>query len=128
MGRSRRQRRGYPHRLPLPLCRNDRYRPSRTMAGFLLAGTLVGIGYGFSMPTLQALAVRHVPAGEAGSGDRYVLCVLRPGHRHGCDGLGFRGCGIRVPDMYFSTLIPLALAAAVYYLFKQGSPGSLRAI
>ncbi len=97
---------------------------SRTMAGFLPAGALVGLGFGFSMPTLQALAVRHVAPERRGAATGTYYASFDLGIGMGAMVWGFVAAASGYRIMYFSTLIPLALAAAVYYLFKDrmGSP------
>jgi MFS family permease len=91
---------------------------SHTMAMFLFAGAFVGVGYGFSMPTLQALAVRNAPAGRRGAatGTYYVSFDLGIGM--GAVVWGFVAAASGYRTMYFTTLIPLALAAGIYYKFK----------
>lgn len=97
---------------------------SRTMAGFLPASALVGLGFGFSMPTLQALAVRHVPAGRRGAATGTYYASFDMGIGAGAIVWGFVALAWGYRIMYLSTLIPLALAFAIYYTFKtkMGAP------
>jgi MFS family permease len=96
---------------------------SRTMAGFILAGTLVGVGYGFSMPTLQAFAVRNAPAGRLGAATGTYYASFDMGIGLGAIVWGFVAAASGYQAMYFTTLIPLALAAAIYYKFRIGKRG-----
>jgi MFS family permease len=93
---------------------------SHTLAGFILAGVLVGVGYGFAMPTLQAFAVRNAPAGRRGAatGTYYVSFDLGMGL--GAVVWGFVAAATDYRTMYFTTLIPLALAVSIYYKFSIG--------
>lgn len=96
---------------------------SHTMTGFILAGILVGIGYGFSMPTLQALAVRNAPAGRRGAATGTYYASFDLGIGLGAVVWGFVSAAAGYQAMYFTTLIPLALAVAIYYKFKVGKRG-----
>lgn len=93
---------------------------SHALVSFILAGTLVGVGYGFSMPTLQAFAVRNAPVGRRGAatGTYYVSFDLGIGL--GAVVWGFVASASGYQIMYFTTLIPLALAVAIYYKFGIG--------
>jgi MFS family permease len=93
---------------------------SRTMAGFILAGTLVGVGYGFSMPTLQAFAVRNAPAGRRGAATGTYYASFDMGIGLGAVVWGFVAAASGYQTMYFTTLIPLTLAVAIYYKFRIG--------
>lgn len=92
---------------------------SHTVAAFLLAGCLVGVGFGFSMPTLQAFAVRNAPPGRRGAatGTYYVSFDLGIGLSAVVWGFVAAAWGYQV--MYFTTLIPLALATAIYFRFRS---------
>jgi MFS family permease len=92
---------------------------SRTMAIFLVAGALVGVGLGFSIPTLQALAVRWVSPDRRGAATGTYLVAFDMGFGVGAIiwGLVAQGLGYRV--MYLTTLIPLALAAVIYFRFEE---------
>jgi len=98
---------------------------SRTMTGFLTAGSLVGLGFGFSMPTLQALAVRHVSAGKRGAATGTYYASFDLGIGVGAIVWGFVAAASGYRVMYLTTLIPLALALAIYYTFRtrMTSPG-----
>jgi MFS family permease len=96
---------------------------SRTLAGFIFAGVLVGIGYGFSMPTLQAFAVRHAPVGRRGAATGTYYASFDLGIGLGAVVWGFVASASGYRTMYFATLIPLALAVGIYYWFKVGKRG-----
>ena len=96
---------------------------SQTMAGFILAGILVGIGYGFSMPTLQAFAVRNVPAGRRGAATGTYYASFDLGIGLGAVVWGFVAAASGYQTMYFTTLIPLVMAVAIYYKFRIGKSG-----
>jgi MFS family permease len=93
---------------------------SHTMAGFILAGILVGIGYGFAMPTLQAFAVRDAPAGRRGAATGTYYASFDLGIGLGAVVWGFVAASAGYQTMYFTTLIPLALAIGIYYKFRIG--------
>ncbi len=97
---------------------------SRTLAGFLPAGALVGLGFGFSMPTLQALALRYVAPGRRGAATGTYYASFDLGIGMGAIVWGFVAAAWGYQTMYLTTLIPLALAVAIYYTFKtrMGSP------
>jgi MFS family permease len=90
---------------------------SRTIVGFLVAGIFNGFGFGFCAPTLQALAVRHAPANRWGAATGTYYAAFDMGYGLGAIvwGLVAEAAGYQV--MYFATLIPLALAGAMYYRF-----------
>jgi MFS family permease len=92
---------------------------SRTLGGFLLAGTLVGLGFGFCLPTLQALAVRHVPANRRGAATGTYYAAFDMGVGLGAILWGFVAEAAGYQVMYFITLIPVALAGANYYKFRR---------
>ncbi len=93
---------------------------SRAMSGFILAGALIGAGYGFSMPTLQALAVRRAPAGRRGAATGTYYASFDLGIGLGAVVWGFVAASSGYQTMFFTTLIPLALAVAIYYKFRIG--------
>jgi len=91
---------------------------SHSIVGFLLAGALVGSGSGFSMPTLQALAVRYVPADRRGAATGTYYAAFDMGFGAGAIVWGFVAEALGYRTMYLTTLIPLALAGAIYYRFE----------
>lgn len=95
---------------------------SHTITGFLLAGILIGFGFGFCTPTLQALAVRHVPANRRGAATGTFFVAFDLGIGLGTIIWGFVAEAAGYQLMYFFTLIPLSVAAAIYYIFRTKMP------
>jgi MFS family permease len=91
---------------------------SHTIMGFLLAGTLIGVGFGFCLPTLQALAVRHVPTHRRGAATGTYYAAFDMGVGLGAILWGFVAEATGYQVMYFTALIPVALAGATYYKFR----------
>lgn len=90
---------------------------SHTMGGFILTGALLGTGFGFFIPTLQALAVRYVPVNRRGAATGTYMISIDLGiglgtilWGHVAETAGYRA-------MFFANLIPLALAGLIFYLF-----------
>lgn len=95
---------------------------SHTMGGFILTGALLGTGFGFFIPTLQALAVRYVPANRRGAATGTYMISIDLGiglgtilWGHVAEAAGYRA-------MFFANLIPLALAGAIFYRFIHSRP------
>lgn len=88
---------------------------SHGMTGLLVAGALVGLGLGFSIPTLQALAVRDAPADRRGAATGTFYASFDLGFGVGAIVWGLVAQGIGYRSMYLTTLAPLALAGAIYY-------------
>jgi MFS family permease len=91
---------------------------SHTITGFLFAGTFTGLGFGICLPTLQALAVRDVPVNRRGAATGTYYAAFDMGVGLGAILWGFvaEATGYRV--MYFTALVPVALAGATYYTFR----------
>ncbi|MDD4170010.1 MAG: MFS transporter [Desulfotomaculaceae bacterium] len=89
---------------------------SHTITGFVLAGAIVGLGFGFCVPTLQALAIRHTPPDRRGAatGTYYIAFDLGLGLGTIIWGYVAEAAGYQI--MFFTTLIPLVLAGASYYM------------
>jgi MFS family permease len=95
---------------------------SHGIVGLLLAGALVGFCSGFSMPTLQALAVRDVPADRRGAATGTYFVAFDMGFGVGAVvwGLVVQASGYR--GMYLTTLVPLTLAGAIYFWLEGRMP------
>jgi MFS family permease len=91
---------------------------SHTIVGFLVAGVFNGFGFGFCAPTLQALAVRRAPTNRWGAATGTYYAAFDMGYGLGAIVWGFVAEAIGYQAMYFTTLIPLALAGAMYYRFR----------
>lgn len=92
---------------------------SRSMAVLLVAGALFGVGLGFSIPTLQALAVRRVRPERRGAATGTYFVAFDSGFGIGAMVWGLVSQGLGYRAMYLTTLIPLALAAAIYFRFEE---------
>lgn len=88
---------------------------SRTIMGFLFAGAVLGLGYGFLFPTLQAMAVRHAPAHRRGAATGTLYVAFDLGLGLGTILWGYVAAATGYQIMFFTTLVPLALAGVIYY-------------
>lgn len=86
------------------------------MSRFLIAGVLLGAGFGAVHPTLQSLAVKNVPPHRRGAAQSTFLCGFDIGIGAGAIiwGLVAEVIGIRL--MYLSAVIPVAVAFVLYLL------------
>jgi MFS family permease len=91
---------------------------SHTIIGFLVAGAFNGFGFGFCAPALQALAVRRAPSSRWGAATGTYYAAFDMGYGVGAFVWGFVTEAIGYQAMYFTTLIPLSLAGAIYYRFR----------
>jgi len=91
----------------------------RTGFGFLVAGVLYGVGFSFSLPTLQAMALRHAPAHRRGAATGTYFVAFDLGLGLGAILWGFVAEAGSFRLMYFSTIIPLLIAAAIYFRYKK---------
>jgi MFS family permease len=91
---------------------------SHTMIGFLLAGALYGIGNGFCLPTLQALAVRNVSADRHGAATGTYYVAMDMGVGVGAMVWGFVAQALGYRIMYLTASIPITLAGVIYYRFR----------
>ena len=85
---------------------------------YLLAGVLAGVGFGFCFPTLQALAVRYATTQRRGAATGTFFLAFDVGIGLGAILWGYvaEEAGYRI--MYYITLVPLAVAGAIYYRFR----------
>ncbi|NLI11500.1 MFS transporter [Pelotomaculum propionicicum] len=88
---------------------------SRTSTGFLLAGAVLGLGFGACIPTLQALSVRHTPEHRRGAATGTFFIAFDLGIGLGTILWGYVAEATGYQVMYLTTLLPLALAGAIYY-------------
>lgn len=95
---------------------------SHTIMGFLLAGTALGIGFGFCISTLQALSVRHAPTHRRGAATATFFVSFDLGIGLGTVFWGYLAEATSYQVMYLATLIPLALAGAIYYRHRDCRP------
>ncbi len=89
-----------------------------TVTGFVVAGVLSGFGFGFCAPTLQAVAVRHVPTNRRGTATGNYFAAFDMGYGVGAILWGFVAEATGYQTMYFIALIPLAVGGATYYRFR----------
>lgn len=92
---------------------------SSTDAGFIWAGALIGVGFGFCIPTLQALAVRPARADRRGAATSTFFVAFDLGLGIGTIIWGYvaEAAGYRV--MYLLTLLPLVFAGLIYYRIRE---------
>ncbi len=91
---------------------------SHTIEGFMTAGAVFGFGFGFCMPTLQALSVRYAPGHRRGAATGTFFIALDLGIGLGTIFWGYVAAASSYQIMYFTTLIPTILAGALYYRLK----------
>ena len=90
---------------------------SHTMGGFILTGVLLGTGFGFFIPTLQALAVRYVPVNRRGAATGTYMISIDLGIGLGTILWGYVAEAAGYRAMFFANLIPIALAGVIFYRF-----------
>lgn len=88
-----------------------------TVTGFILAGAFIGFGFGFSIPTLQAIAVRSVAPERRGAATGTYYAAFDLGFGVGGVVWGAIAQFWGYQTMYLTTLIPLAGACVIYYKF-----------
>lgn len=91
---------------------------SNTIMGFLLAGAVVGLGFGFCIPTLQSQAVRYAPVHRRGIATSTFFVAFDLGIGLGMILWGYVAEAYGYQTMYFSTLLPIALSGAIYCRFR----------
>lgn len=91
---------------------------SHTIISFFLAGAILGLGFGFFIPTLQALSVRDVPANRRGAATGTFFIAIDLGIGMGTILLGYVAEAAGYQIMFFTTLIPLALAGAICFRLR----------
>jgi len=90
---------------------------SHTIISFLIAGAFIGIGFGFCLPTIQAMAVRHAPVHRRGAATGTFFATFDLGIGLGSIMWGYVAAASSYQTMYFITLLPIALAGIIYYRF-----------
>lgn len=93
---------------------------------FYLAASLIGLGYGLSIPAMQAMSVRIVPAERRGSASSTFLCSWDVAWVLGgiLGGLLVDGFGYR---WMFAVLALFEVAATMYYyFFGSKAPSAFR--
>ncbi|OPX88834.1 MAG: Bicyclomycin resistance protein [Pelotomaculum sp. PtaB.Bin104] len=92
---------------------------SHNILGFVLAGAIIGFGFGFCVPTLQALSLRHAPAERRGAatGTYYIAFDLGLGLGTILWGYVAEAAGYQL--MFYTTLAPLVLAGAIYWKIRK---------
>lgn len=86
---------------------------------FLIAGAFNGFGFGFCLPTLQTLAVYKAPVERRGSATATYSIGYELGLGLGAIILGLVAKSAGYPIMFLSTIIPLALAGLIFYIFGR---------
>lgn len=93
---------------------------STSLVSFTLAGFAYGVGFGFCMPPLQALAVRDVPQERRGAATGTFFSAFDLGIGLGAIVWGWTVEVAGYPLMYLLTIIPVVIAGVVY--LKCSSP------
>lgn len=92
---------------------------TNNLAGFIFAGALVGLGFGFCMPTLQALAVRFAASNKRGAAVSTFFIFFDLGFGFGTVFWGQVAAWAGYRQMYLATLLPLILGGLIYYIFMS---------
>ncbi|MGI5912841.1 MAG: MFS transporter [Syntrophomonadaceae bacterium] len=88
---------------------------SDNISDFLWAGAFIGLGFGFCLPTLQALSVSNAPANRRGAATGTFFAVFDLGIGLGMIIWGHVVAATSYQTMYHITLIPVVLAIVVCY-------------
>ncbi len=92
---------------------------STTIPAFVVSGAILGIGFGFCVPTLQAVAVRPSAAFRRGAATATFYTAFDLGIGLGTIIWGYVAAGYGYQFMFFSTILPLAMAGGIYYFFRD---------
>lgn len=88
-------------------------------SSFLIAGAVIGLGFGFNLPTLQAMAVRHAPFDKRGAATATFFVASDLGIGVGTIVAGYIAAASSYQSLYLITLIPVVLSAVVYFKYKS---------
>jgi MFS family permease len=91
---------------------------SHSITTFILAGVVSGFGTGFCIPPLQAASVRCAPVHRRGAATGTYFMAFDMGLGLGAILWGFVTAAFGYRIMYFTALIPLAIAGAIFFKFK----------
>jgi MFS family permease len=91
---------------------------SNTLTGFIISGVFFGWGFGFVMPTLQAMAVRYVAPHRRGAATGTFFIAFDLGLGIGNILFGYFAEVTSYQIMFLSTLLPLVVAGVIYYWYK----------
>lgn len=88
---------------------------------FILAGGLIGIGFGICLPTLQAQAVRFAPIQKRGAANGTFFAMSDLGLGIGTILWGYISAAFDYQLMYQLTVIPIFIAGIIYFKFSSSS-------
>ena len=86
---------------------------AHTMAGFLVAGVLYGLGFGATQPSLLALVVVSLPASRRGAANAVFLNAWDIGITVGSIGGGILAAYLSFSRLYLLAAIPQVVAIAL---------------
>lgn len=86
---------------------------------FIGAGTFIGIGFGVSLPTLQAQAVRYSSVQRRGAATGTFFAAMDLGTGTGTILWGYVASVVSYQFMYALTLLPILLAGLIYFKFNS---------
>ncbi len=92
---------------------------AHSLAAFILAGFIYGIGFGAVQPTTQALSIAHVPPERRGAATATYFLFLDLGLGLGSVLWGFVAQLLGYELMYLIVIIPSVLALLVYLFFER---------
>ncbi|MGI6412589.1 MAG: MFS transporter [Syntrophomonadaceae bacterium] len=87
---------------------------SHSIEELMIAGAMLGFGIGFCVPTLQALSVRYAPAYRRGAATGTFFIAFDLGIGLGTIVWGYVVAFTSFQIMYFTSLIPVILAGALF--------------
>jgi MFS family permease len=88
------------------------------LTSILLAGALIGFGFGFCLPTLQAQSVSNTPVHRRGAATGTFFAFFDLGIGIGSVIWGYVAAAISYQTMYLLNLLPVVLAGFMYYRFS----------
>lgn len=90
-----------------------------TLTVLILAGAVLGLGFGCCISTLQALAVLQAPVHKRGAATGTFFTAFDLGLCFGTIIFGYVAEATNYQTAYFTTLIPLAIAGIFYLRFRS---------
>lgn len=94
---------------------------SHSVPSFVLAGLAYGLGFGFCLPALQALAVRNAPAQRRGAATGTFFTAFDLGIGLGTILWGFVASLAGYQTMFLSTIVPVAIAGLLFFIFNKNN-------
>lgn len=87
----------------------------------VIGGIFYGLGFGFIQPTILAQCIKCVPSVRRGAANATYWTALDIGVASGSIGWGFVANALGYSMMFFLTLIPVAIATAIYFTGRNSN-------